>query len=72
MTIQGADETRQKWLQQVREHPEATERHILAAEVMAHSEHVPEEHVEASDDLARWGFAIKNPGGTYAAVIPFR
>lgn len=72
MATQGADATRQEWLQQVREYPEATERHVAAAEVMARSERVPEEHAEASDDLARWGFAIKNASGTYAAVIPFR
>jgi hypothetical protein len=62
-----AEEARQEFLKRVQEHPQTDERHYAAAEVLAHSETVPDEHVEAADELAQLGLVQKRPDGSYFA-----
>ncbi|ADU00894.1 hypothetical protein Mspyr1_43370 [Mycolicibacterium gilvum Spyr1] len=54
------DTARQRWLSAVAEDSRTDQRHLAAAEVLAHRAELPEEHLAAADDLVVMGLAWRN------------
>ena len=66
----GAEAARQRWLAAVAADPRVNDSHRAAAEVLASSVTVPDEHAAAADELVTFGFLFANENGSYAAVFP--
>ena len=66
----GAEDGRRRWLAEVTADPRLTDGHRVVAEVLAHTDRAPDEHIAAADELAQWGFLTANGDGSYAATLP--
>jgi len=65
----GADEARQKWLEQARSRV-PTDEHYEVAEAIAHNRQLSDDQRTLAEDFVPLKLLLKNPNGSFVPVDP--